>query len=928
MCERERVEVADGVRGWRGKKSNRYLFVRTSFCSAAPQNLGFLTDESGSTKPKLIAHGGGVSILHEIHSWAQSLPLWQQDAVGRLYGGGELTDGDLDGLLALAKAEAGIEDPEGRTASALEDADVAALPVPTRLVQLASIKDVANVNALAQGVTLPFSPTGITVVYGENGAGKSGYARILKHACRARDKAEAILPNARLEPGEIRPASAVFEVFIDGESAELAWDVREAAPEPLSEIAIFDTRCARAYIDNEGDFAYVPYGLDILAGLVAVCNALKERARQEKTANAPSNTAYVALLDTSTKVGRVLTSISGTTRPEEVEALAKLSANEEARLNGLTKALAEAHPKQKAQADRQRATRFENLAKRIDEAIDVVSDTKLKELRELIDASTSAKTVAALAAQNFVKTPGQLPGTGGEEWKILFDAARAFSEISHKSQQFPDLGEDSACPLCQNELGSEGVRNLKRLDAFIKEKVEQTARDAREKAKTAYRSVEQERLELLIDESLSQELTEVAPELAAACQAMQTSILTRKKETLDAAAGKIEWSSVDVLPDDPRPDLREEVKRLRDDATALDAAIDESARAAMLQEHLELDARKKLAAVKDAVLEAIAKHGLCDRLQRCIDGMSTTGISRKSTELTKTLATEELIDGLNDELQRLKVRELRIAMRPESPGGRTQFKLILQWPGEGTPSSILSEGEQRAIAIASFLAEVRLGGGRGGVVFDDPVSSLDHRRRWEVAERLALEARERQVIVFTHDIYFLCILEQKAEKVGAELHKRYIRRTPAGFGAYSEALPFDIEGTKGRIGYLRNMVGAVRHAENAGDEDEQRRLTCKAYGLLRLAWERSVEEVLFNGAIERFGEGVQTQRLREVIVEDSDYREIDAGMSKSSKFEHDAASQVERLPIPDPDDLSTDIERLHNWRKQVLDRRQAVAAQR
>ena len=40
------------------------------------------------------------------------------------------------------------------------------------------------------------------------------------------------------------------------------------------------------------------------------------------------------------------------------------------------------------------------------------------------------------------------------------------------------------------------------------------------------------------------------------------------------------------------------------------------------------------------------------------------------------------------------------------------------------------------------------------VIFDDPVTSLDYERIQEVASRLAALARERQVIVFTHNIWF------------------------------------------------------------------------------------------------------------------------------------------------------------------------------
>ena len=47
-----------------------------------------------------------------------------------------------------------------------------------------------NVNALAENQELPFSPQGMTIIYGNNGAGKSGYVKILKAACRARGTKE------------------------------------------------------------------------------------------------------------------------------------------------------------------------------------------------------------------------------------------------------------------------------------------------------------------------------------------------------------------------------------------------------------------------------------------------------------------------------------------------------------------------------------------------------------------------------------------------------------------------------------------------------------------------------------------------------------------------------------------------------------------
>lgn len=869
-----------------------------------------------------------MSIIQEIHEWSKGLPPWQQDAIARLYQNRSLGAADLEDLYALAKAEAGIPDLDDRKPNKLADAQIAPPVDPTRVVQLAAVKELSHVNALANGGGVPIALTGLTVIYGENGAGKSGYSRVFKHACRARDRREPILPNAHLDAKQTGVAQAVFSAVIDGVPTDLPWQYGSVAPEPLSEIAIFDTHCARAYIDNHGDFAYAPYGLDILEGLAGVCSKLKQRATQDKAANAPSDAAYSMLTKEQTAVAAALSGIPAKTGPREIERLASLSQAELDRRALLTKTLAEADPKQKAQALRQKALRLSGLKDRIGAAVALINDDKVNRLRELIDKSNTAKAAAELAATEFKQSPGQLAGTGGDEWKALFEAARLFSQVSHPEHAFPALPADANCPLCQNGLGPDGAARLIKFETFIQQAAEKTAKESRETAATAYREVQKASLDMMFRDGLVEETTEIDPALAVVCSSMQECLTTRRQSVMQAAAAEVNWDQIPALPADPQPSLAHIIEGLLDQAKALEATADQKVRGEMTAEKRELDARLRLGEIKGAVLEAISKHELCDKLQACVGSMDTRGISRKSTELSQTTASQELADALNQELQYLKVHHLQVVMKPESPGGKTQFKLVLQLPGGGTPSAILSEGEQRAIAIASFLAEIKLGKGRGGIVLDDPVSSLDHRRRWEVAERLARESLTRQVIVFTHDIYFLCILEQKVEELGGALTKNYIRRTAQGYGVHSQDLPFDVLGTKDRLGRLRQELVAIRQAVKAGEEDEHRRLTSACYGRLRLAWERCIEEVLLNGAVQRFGEGVSTQRLKSVVVTDEDYREVEIGMSKSSKFEHDAATPVGRLPMPEPAELEQDIERLATWRETLDKRSKQIAKAR
>jgi energy-coupling factor transporter ATP-binding protein EcfA2 len=691
-----------------------------------------------------------MTILQEILNWSRDhLSAWQQDAVARLYDDRVLQPADLDDIFALAKSEHGIPDALNRKPRSLQGAQSLKAPTADRLVQLQGIRDLANVNALAEGIKLPISPNGLTVIYGENGAGKSGYSRVLKRACRARDRREVILPDARKEPKAAGVPSAVFEALVDGRAVDLYWSTDKEAPEELSDISIFDSHCARAYIDNQGDFAYVPYGLDILAGLVAVCNAVRERASAERTANAPNIAALANLAPPNTEVGRLLLDLSAATKNEDIEKLASLSSADVERLGALSRALSEADPAKKSHILRLRADRFTALSKQIADASSALSDERLASLRRLIDASSSAKRVADLAAEAFRGEPGLLPGTGEEEWKVLIEAARTFTALSHRDHQYPRLDPDSACPLCQNPLGEDGVARLERFDAFINQAAEKSAGEARRLAVNAYRQFESNIPRANYDEMLRLEIQQENAKLASDIAEFLAAVARRHSDTLAACGAKIDWSSITPLPGGISEALVSAAQSINAELKSLLLAVDEKARSALEAERQELASRQQLNKVREVVLEVVAKLKIARKLQACIDSTSTVAISRKSTELSKTMATQEVAEALNAELRSLNVHELHIVMKPESPGGRTQYKLALQLPGGRAPTAVLSEGEQRAIAIATFLAEVRLGRGRGGIVFDDPVSSLDHRRRWEVAQRLAIEATNRQVIVFT-----------------------------------------------------------------------------------------------------------------------------------------------------------------------------------
>ncbi|MCU1287169.1 MAG: hypothetical protein JWO13_3519 [Acidobacteriales bacterium] len=338
----------------------------------------------------------------------------------------------------------------------------------------------------------------------------------------------------------------------------------------------------------------------------------------------------------------------------------------------------------------------------------------------------------------------------------------------------------------------------------------------------------------------------------------------------------------------------------------------------------ELEAKLSLREGLAVVLGEIERKKQLGAYRQTLDDTNTTLITRKSTELTKELVTDNLRDGFRDELQKLDFKHLLVDVHAAggSKGALFHRLAFTNAPGVSV-GEVLSEGESRTLALAVFLTELSTAAAKSAIIFDDPVSSLDHNWRERIARRLVAEAGKRQVIVFTHDILFLRLLLNEAEAQSVPCEKQYVRRDEQ-VGICSPDLPWIAMLVKDRIGKLRVRWQEAEKLQRTVGNEAYEGVARDIYGLLRETWEKAISEVLLNEVVERYRPSIETHRLRPLHdISEEDISTVDKEMTECSRWirGHDHPP-ADGTPFPNPSELKERIDNLDAWIKAIRKRRE------
>lgn len=708
------------------------------------------------------------------------------------------------------------------------------------------LSDVRGVNALVPGEVID-THEGLTILYGENGTGKTGYSRIFKALADSRTVDE-ILGN--IEAAEDEAQLAKIEYIVGEQTETLMWAGERAVP-PFTRMSIFDSPSVTTHVDEDLDYVYVPAALALFNHAISAIQSVSGRIDDAISNLKSGGAVLLSRFPKNSSVYPLIETLGASTDLATLRAKASTDPKVEEAISGLRQAVA-ALESNTLTAQITVRKREERVLEQALQAAEALADLDPSTYNQALQRRTQLKADYGIFRKELFAAV-DLPADPEDTWDAFIAAGEEYRQ--HLIQI--NSHDADRCLYCRQVLDDSARSLLAKYSTYLEDKISCDIQET-----DAVLAAVRGSVGAIPNGEVSGFLAEAAPrddkpDFLSAVRAIEearVSVVTATESNrpieLDLAPVSAHKLVLEAALAQTRSDVRglEEQSKNRTNALAEKRA-----------ELAELEAGAELARSRAAIEAQVNNAKEADRLKLLKGALPQ--LSRSLTELSKS-ASDQLINQSFDALFLEECEALRAPLlKVQFVGrkGKAQRRKVLS--GRHKPSKVLSEGEQKVLALADFLAEARLAGITAPVILDDPVSSLDHRRIKEVAQRIAKLAEENQVIVFTHDIFLATTLLALFEK-----SKRcsYFQVTDDdGKGKVTRATGPRWDTLSGIRGQINSTIQAAKQQEGEARDA----LVRTGYDWIRSWCEVFTETELLHGVTQRYQPNVGMTKLEKINTE-------------------------------------------------------------
>ncbi len=854
-----------------------------------------------------------MAVYSDIITWSNNKAPFIKDAIRRILHCTVLTAQDIQEIKELLKKEHGFE---GITLvpSPATNADIPPIITSTNQVRLKQISSPHNISALYESTTLNFSPDGLTIVYGKNGSGKSSFSRILKKLCWSRDNGGVLKKNVYTASTEVQSVSIKYTKG-DVET-NFVWQEGQTTDENLNSVYIFDTKCAGIYLNQDNPAEYKPAGIEVLERLLQLYEKLT-RLINEDISLLVKEKDELPEKYRNTETYRWYQNLETLNRAD-IEAKLSLTTEQINHKLSLETSLKDANPAETNKNLVHKLNRYNSLLIKIKEWDKLFDIENIQNIATLIHNLLTKEAANKIARESYEE--GLVFSIESQAWKTLWEAARnyAISEI-HTGHPIGSKDGVEFCMLCQQPLSTDAKTRLQKFESYIQDTTSTAldlAKGKLEQERKRYDNIPNE----LIATELRNELIEDNPIFDTAISGYIEQLINAKDNVLNHIDNKNEDLSVCACTTHSLSAMvLEEIEKINQHIKTNQEVLDN--RSKIEKEYLELDALNFLVQKQDSILKYYDESLIKKKYGECLSALNTRSISTKMGELQETnaIASQQKIF-----LRYLNIMNDKIAAKMELRKTRTSSGVTYQKCGFNSISEniteILSEGEQKIVAIANFLAECTIDNARNTIIFDDPINSLDLDYREAVAKIITQLSHDRQIVVFTHDLYFLRLLKDTYKKVFSnECYVTCINTIGEYCGVVSDEIPYLAKNIQERIDTIMAELDEIKRLDITL-VDKKNSIINDLKDKMRQLLERTVEDVLVNKAISRFSKNISFKRgdlANMILVQKNDIDFLLGLYGKYSEVIHDGSIETTPNTLTE-NDIHTDITNYKSWKDNFI----------
>jgi len=849
--------------------------------------------------------------LDALKKWSSELnKKWLQAIIDKVLDvKRELTDQEVlriynifleENNLKVNNGENYIEDnPENTNASVYSENKIEGEKSIKKLV-LKKLSDIEKVNALVQNQEILFHPK-LTIIFGYNATGKSGYVRILKRVSKSRTS-EDIWSNIH-NVKEKNVGKAKFIIDIDNKEEEILWN-GESEVYPLDLIDVFDNKCVKVFLTNELTFGFKPYGFELFSIISNAINQLKYILESD-ILQRKRVVDFSAYFNEGTQVFKMIKQLSIGTSSDEIEKLASFLDNDLTKLENKKfekTSLSTTNITDKIKIINDEKKSLENIKNVFLDIKEELNEIKIQNYNELIKKYLIAKkSIENKKATDL--TEYQIPLQGSKEWDDFIQSAEDYIKKLPDNDKYPSFGHK--CIYCLQKLSEDAIILIKHYRALLESQEEDTLKHYEVKVGEAIQFLNEESFSLI-------DISEIEPilnvfdkvlytELKAYCD--QAEII--RKELINTLMNKEETESIfhlDEIIEDKLIKIisqkEEVINKLKGDETERNNKIKE-----LDAEINELTDHKTLCEQKEQVLKYLEDLKWVKKAEELNRLTTTKPITDLSKKVWENLITDEFKRIFDEERNQLQAPAVEFIF----PGEYGVQKRSKSLAGMKNIDDFLSEGEQKAIALADFLAEVSLKPINAPVVFDDPVTSFDHIRRKAIAKRLWKKSQQRQVIIFTHDILFLSYLKECC-KNECDVSLHWMEKEKEG--VYGKINLNDCPMLDSYNDCIKKVENSIQKIQTLSGSEKEEEIV-KAFSYLRASYESFVIDKIFRKIIRRWDERIQMLELENVVYDEKLLEEVQYKFEELSRYiDAHTHSDIIRQEPPDETKLKEELEHL------------------